>query len=143
MFICEFCQISKNTFSNRTPPVVAIERWKIVKRLTLQRNFFTQATGNGIGDYYARNVYIKVFLLIAGLWMLVSSKILHQNNKFVYIYIYVYNIYIYSYNTYLPSLPDLSGVSQFKKSSPGATILVCFLPVSTEPLFFLCLHLNG
>ena len=44
---------------------------------------------------------------------------------------------------YLPSLPDLSGVSQFKQPSPGLTILVCFLPVSTNPLFFLCLRLNG
>ena len=36
----------------------------------------------------------------------------------------------------LPSLPDLSEVSQFKQPSPSLTILVCFLRVSTEPLFF-------
>ena len=30
---------------------------------------------------------------------------------------------IYSY-IYLPSFPDLSGVSQFKQTSPGLTILV-------------------
>ena len=28
VFSCEFCEISKNTFSNRTPPVAASERWK-------------------------------------------------------------------------------------------------------------------
>ena len=44
----------------------------------------------------------------------------------------------------MPRLPDLSGVSQFKQPSPGLTILVCFLPVSTKPLFFfLCLRFNG
>ena len=42
VFSCEFCKISNNTFSNRTPPVAATERWKIVKRITMQRNFFTQ-----------------------------------------------------------------------------------------------------
>ena len=25
-------------------------------------NFFTEVTGNRIGDHYAKNVYIKVFL---------------------------------------------------------------------------------
>ena len=62
VFSCKFCEISKNTFSNRTPPVVASERWKIVKPITLQRTFFTQVTGNRVSDHYARNVYIKVFL---------------------------------------------------------------------------------
>ena len=56
-------------------------------------------------------------------------------------YIYIY-IYLYSY-TYQPSLPDLLGVSKLKQTSPGLTISVCFLPVSTEPLFFSCLHSNG
>ena len=55
---------------------------------------------------------------------------------------YIMHYLCYS-NAYLPSLPDLSGVSQFKKSSPGLKILVYFLPVSTEPLFFFCLRLNG
>ena len=32
-------------------------------------------------------------------------------------------LYIYSY-IYLPSFPDLSGVSQFKQTSPGLTILM-------------------
>ena len=59
------------------------EKWKIVKPITLHRTFFTQVTGNRVSDHYARNVYIKVFLEIAVLWMLVPSKILHQNNKFV------------------------------------------------------------
>ena len=44
------------------PPVAASERWKIVKPITLQRNFFTQVTGNRVSDHYARKVYIKVFL---------------------------------------------------------------------------------
>ena len=46
----------------RTPPVVASERWKIVKAITLQRNFLTQVTGNRVSDHYARNFYRKVFL---------------------------------------------------------------------------------
>ena len=75
VFSCEFCKISKNTFSNRTPPVAATERWKSIK--PLQRIFLTQVTGNRVNDHYAGNVYIKVFLYIAILWMLVSPKILH------------------------------------------------------------------
>ena len=43
------------------PPVAASERWKIVKPITLQRNFFTQVTGNRVSDHYARNIYIKFF----------------------------------------------------------------------------------
>ena len=39
----------------------------------------------------------------------------------------------------LPSLPDLPGVSQYKQWSPCLTILVYFLLVYTEPLFFFCL----
>ena len=31
VFSCGFWEISKNTFSNRTPPVAASDRWKIVK----------------------------------------------------------------------------------------------------------------
>ena len=50
LFTCEFCKIYKNTFSNRT----ASERWKIVKPITLQRNFLTQVTGNRVSDYYAK-----------------------------------------------------------------------------------------
>ena len=53
---------TKNTFSNRTPPVAASERWKIVRPITLQRNFITQVTRNRVRDYFARNVYIKFFL---------------------------------------------------------------------------------
>ena len=47
----------KNAYS-----LTASERWKIVKPITLQRNFFTQITGNRVSDHNARNVYIKVFL---------------------------------------------------------------------------------
>ena len=50
--------------------------------------------------------------------------------------------FLSSYKPYLLSLPDLSGVSRVKQFSPGFTILVYFLPVSTEPLLFFCLHLN-
>ena len=61
VFSCEFCEISKNTFSNRTPRVAATERWKTVKPITMQRNFFTQVTGNRVSHHYALNV-IKVFV---------------------------------------------------------------------------------
>ena len=36
VFSCEFYEISKNTCSNRKPPMAASERWKIVKPITLQ-----------------------------------------------------------------------------------------------------------
>ena len=62
VFTCEFCENSQNTFSNRTPPVVAFERWKIVKPITLQINFLTGVSGNRVNDHYARNVYIEVTL---------------------------------------------------------------------------------
>ena len=55
--------------------MAASERWKIVKPITLQRTFFAQVTGNRVSDPYVRNVYVKVFLSIAVLWMLVPSKI--------------------------------------------------------------------
>ena len=62
VFSCAFCKNSKNPFFKNTPPVAASERWKIVKPIILQRNFFTQVTGNRVNDHYARNVYMKVFL---------------------------------------------------------------------------------
>ena len=37
------------------------ERWKIVKPITLQRNFL-EVTGNRVSYHYARNIYIKVFI---------------------------------------------------------------------------------
>ena len=83
MFTCKFCKISKNTFSNRTPPVGPSEKWTIVKPITLQITFFTQVAGNRVSDHYARNLYIKIFLQVANLWMSVPLKILHQNNKIV------------------------------------------------------------
>ena len=43
-------------------------------------------------------------------------------------------------DAYLPSLLDLPGVSQLKQQSPCPTILACFLPGYTEPLFFFCLR---
>ena len=43
-------------------------------------------------------------------------------------------------DAYLPSLPDLPGVSQLKQRSPCLTILACFLPGYTEPLFYFCLR---
>ena len=33
MFSYEFCEISKNTFSYRTPPVAASSAWKIKEKL--------------------------------------------------------------------------------------------------------------
>ena len=55
VFSCEFYNISKNTFSNITPPVIASEKWRTVKLVTLQRNFFAEGTGNMVNDHYARN----------------------------------------------------------------------------------------
>ena len=43
-------------------------------------------------------------------------------------------------DAYLPSLPDLLGVSRLQQRSPCLTILACFLPGYTEPLFFFCLR---
>ena len=43
-------------------------------------------------------------------------------------------------DAYLPSLADLPGVSQLKQRSPCLTILACFLPGYTEPLFYFCLR---
>ena len=37
------------------------ERWKIVKLITLQRNFL-EVTGNRVTYRYARNIYIEVFI---------------------------------------------------------------------------------
>ena len=44
---------------------------------------FTEVTGNRVGYNYARNIYIKVSIKIAVLCILLTSKILHQNNKVV------------------------------------------------------------
>ena len=57
-----FAKFPRMPLSNRTLPVAALERWKIVKLITLQRTFFTQVTGDRVSDHYARKVYIKVFL---------------------------------------------------------------------------------
>ena len=62
VFSCKFCKNSKNPFFENTPLVAASERQKIVKSIILQRNLFTQVTGNRLNDHYAGNVYIKVFL---------------------------------------------------------------------------------
>ena len=39
--------------------------------------FLAEVTGNGVSDYYVRNIYIKVFLKIVSLWILKRSKILY------------------------------------------------------------------
>ena len=44
---------------------------------------FAEVTGNRVGDNYARNIYIKVSIKIVVLCILLTSKILHQNNKVV------------------------------------------------------------
>ena len=43
----------------------------------MQRNVPCKVTGNRIRDHYARNIYIKVFLKIAVLWILVILRILY------------------------------------------------------------------
>ena len=48
-----------------------------------EKCFFTEVAGNRVSDYYARNIYIKVSLEIAVPWILLTSKILYQNSKFV------------------------------------------------------------
>ena len=49
-----------------------------------EKRFFTEVTGNRVSDHYARNIYIKVSLKIAVLWILLTSKILYQNiSRFV------------------------------------------------------------
>ena len=62
VFSCEFCEISKNTFSNRTPPVAASVIWKIVKLIALQRNVLAEVTGSRVSDHYARSVYKGLFI---------------------------------------------------------------------------------
>ena len=47
-----------------------LEGWKIVN---------TEVFGNRVSDYYVRNIYIEVFLQIALLWILVPSRLPHQN----------------------------------------------------------------
>ena len=36
VFSCEFCEISKNTFSFRTPPVAASIDWNVARKLDEQ-----------------------------------------------------------------------------------------------------------
>ena len=61
-FPVNFAKFCENTYSYRTHPVAASKIWKIVKPITLQIIFFfREVTGNRVSDYYAINVYIKVF----------------------------------------------------------------------------------
>ena len=85
-FPVNFAKFPRARFSNRTSAVAASEKWTIAKPLTLQKTFFTQVTGNRVSDRYARSVYIKVFLQIPVLWMLLPLKMLYQNNKIVWKY---------------------------------------------------------
>ena len=41
------------------------------------KRFFTEVTGNRVTDHYARNIYIKVSVKVAVLWILLTSKILN------------------------------------------------------------------
>ena len=36
-----------------------------------EKLFFTEVTGTRVSDHYSRNIYIKVFLKIAVLWILI------------------------------------------------------------------------
>ena len=44
-----------------------------------QKRSFTEVTGNRVSDHFARNIYIKVSVEIAVSWILLTTKILHQN----------------------------------------------------------------
>ena len=44
-----------------------------------QKCSFTEVTGNRVSDHFARNIYIKVSVEIAVSWILLTTKILHQN----------------------------------------------------------------
>ena len=62
MFSCQFCEISENNFSNRTPLSGCFWKMENSKADNIAEKFFTQVTGNRVSDHYVRNVYIKVFL---------------------------------------------------------------------------------
>ena len=69
MFSGEFCEIYKNTFSNRTPQVAACEKWKIVKAITMQKFFCTS-----YWKQCKRSLYTKCVqkgLCINSIWCLV------------------------------------------------------------------------
>ena len=61
-----------------------LQPWEVTKKLenckadnTARETFFTEVTGNGVSDHYdhyARNIHIKVFVKIAILCILVTSK---------------------------------------------------------------------
>ena len=40
VFSCKFCEISKNTFSNRTPPVATSGDWSTMKKIFKAFFFF-------------------------------------------------------------------------------------------------------
>ena len=42
VFSCEFCEISKNTFSNRTPPVTAFATCNFIKKEIPAKMFFSE-----------------------------------------------------------------------------------------------------
>ena len=58
---------NKNEFFNK----------RIQERKGCRETFLAEVTGNSVSDHYARNIYIKVFLKIASLWILERSKILY------------------------------------------------------------------
>ena len=65
---------------------------KILNKRIQEKNgrtemFLAEVIGNSISDHYARNIYIKVFL-IAALWILVRSNILYYKiSKFAQKYL--------------------------------------------------------
>ena len=61
---------------------------RIQERDGCRERFLAEVTGNSASDHYARNIYTKVFLEIAVLWILVRSRILNWNiSKFVWKYL--------------------------------------------------------
>ena len=50
---------------------------RIQERNGCRETFLAEVTGHNVSDHYARNIYIKIFLKIASLWILERSKILY------------------------------------------------------------------
>ena len=63
----------------------------------VEKSFFTEVTGKRVSCHYARNIYIKIFLKRAFLWILLKSKILYYNiSKFVQKYLRYVQLQVFS-----------------------------------------------
>ena len=60
-----FIFLKKSSIKEDTRKHGKLKRWKVVKPIISQRTFFTEVTGNKVGDYYARNIYVKVSLKVS------------------------------------------------------------------------------